>query len=285
MSQAVLHSFLETPLGRALFKAVRPAVHYARHRSNPGVPDDLKLTTVHYKDRSASLRLRRWDAGDALAVQQCFDQAQYDMPDGEQGSAVQVLYRSIVASGRKPLIIDCGANIGASVAWFAMRYPEAHVIAIEPAPDNCDLLRQNTAGMDVDVCEAGVAASDGQAFLINNRGGATMGWQVTSQPTDRPVQLVSVKKLLAQKPAERYAPFLLKVDIEGSEKMLFSGDTSAIDKFPLIILEPHDWMCPGDLVSREFFRFHVEAEREFAMKHENVASIALSRFSQVPASH
>jgi FkbM family methyltransferase len=253
-------------------------LHYVRHCAHPDVPLEQKVAKVHYDGRTASLRIRRWSGWDALAIRQCFDELQYDMPDGAQGAAVKKTYQAIVASGRKPLIIDCGANIGASVRWFAMWYPEAHVIAIEPAPDNFALLRQNTKGLDVDVRHAAIGASDGVAFLVNPRGGdAEMAWQVTSEPSELSVQVLSVKTLLAEKPIDRYVPFLLKIDIEGGEKALFAGDTSAIDLFPLIMMEPHDWMCPGEMVSREFFRFHVDAGREFAMKHENVASLALHR--------
>lgn len=248
-----------------------------RRRANPGLPTEQKMVKVRYKACTASLRCRRWDAGDALAIDQCFNQSQYDMPDGDQGIALERMYQSIVASGRKPLILDCGANIGASVRWFAMRYPEAHLIAVEPAPDNCELLRQNTAGLDIDVRQAGIAAVDGRAFLKNERNGASMAWHITFEPNDRPVDLLSVKTLLASVSADRYVPFLMKIDIEGGEKSLFAGDTSMIDRFPVIIMEPHDWMYPGDPVSREFFRFHVEAGREFSMKHENVASLALNR--------
>ena len=66
---------------------------------------------------------------------------------------------------------------------------------------------------------------------------------------------------------------MLTLDIEGGEKNLFGGDTAAMDAFPLIIMEPHDWMCPGEGTSFSFFRFHAQSGREFAMKHENVASI------------
>lgn len=274
-----LEQFVENPPGRFLFQALRPALHLMRRRAHPNLPLNQKIVTVRYKDDTVSLRCRRWDMCDALAIQQCFEESQYDMPDGDQGIALQRLYETIVASGRKPLILDCGANIGASVNWFAMRYPEAHVIAIEPAPDNCALLRQNTAGLDVDVWEAGIAAADGLAFVVNNHNGASMGWEISFEPGGKPVELLSVKTLLSTVSADRYVPFLLKIDIEGGEKSLFSGDTSAIDRFPIIIMEPHDWMYPGDPVSREFFRFHVEAQREFSMKHENVASIALTRVS------
>jgi hypothetical protein len=65
----------------------------------------------------------------------------------------------------------------------------------------------------------------------------------------------------------------LKVDIEGSEKSVFDGDAGTLNSFPLIIVEPHDWMFPGQMISQPFFRFHLAAGREFCMKHENIASI------------
>ena len=60
---------------------------------------------------------------------------------------------------------------------------------------------------------------------------------------------------------------------QSAEKNLFDGDTESINRFPLIIFEPHDWLMPGQLTSQEFFRFHATSGREFCMKHENVASI------------
>ena len=48
---------------------------------------------------------------------------------------------------------------------FSARYPEAHIVAVEPAPDNFALLRKNCAGLDVDLREAGIGAVDGTARL------------------------------------------------------------------------------------------------------------------------
>jgi 16S rRNA C1402 N4-methylase RsmH len=43
------------------------------------------------------------------------------------------------------LIVDCGANVGYSSAFFLTQFPKAHVIAIEPDPDNFSLLEKNLA--------------------------------------------------------------------------------------------------------------------------------------------
>ena len=88
------------------------------------------------------------------------------------------------------------------------------------------------------------------------------------------VPMLSLATLLAAKPEALYVPFILKIDIEGAETALFDGDCSAVGRFPIIIMEPHDWLLPGQHSSLGFFRFHAAAGREFCVKNENIASIA-----------
>ena len=276
MRKTLVQRLLSTRIGQVLFLPVRPLVRFARRQAHPDVAPGHKVTTVQYNGSPVTLLQRRWSVSDAMAIQQCFVDNQYDILDGKQKQAIESIYTEILSAGRRPLIMDCGANIGASVAWFAKRYPEAHIIAVEPAPGNCDLLRHNTKGLDVEVFQAGIASQDGQAYLINRYEGEEMSFEITAEPTSETVDLLSVMTLLAGKPADRFSPFLLKIDIEGSEKDLFAGDTATINRFPFILMEPHDWLYPGAQVSQSFFRFHVEAGRDFAMKHENVASLALT---------
>jgi len=44
------------------------------------------------------------------------------------------------------LIVDCGANVGYSSAYFLSRFPGARVIAVEPDPANVEICRRNLAG-------------------------------------------------------------------------------------------------------------------------------------------
>jgi FkbM family methyltransferase len=268
----LINRIVSNPLGRIAYYFARPFVHLARRTANPDIPNTHIITKVQYADRTLSIRHRRWNDCDLMAIRQCFKERQYDLPTGPQGVTLQQVYDGIIASGRQPLIVDCGANIGASVAWFAARYPQAHIIAIEPAPENFKLLSLNTVGLDVDLHEAGIAPTDGPAHL---KLGGDMGHRTNNDKEGIPIQMISLPTLLLDKPSSRYTPFLIKIDIEGAEQPLFSGDTSSFDLFPLIILEPHDWMIPGGLISQPFFRFHASADREFCMNHENVASIAL----------
>lgn len=268
-----LDAFTATRAGSIVYKPIQQLVHFSRRRANPGIPLNHELVQVSYRDRHFTIELERWNTSQRLAVDQCFTVNQYEVLSGAQATHIERLYTQILASGKKPLILDCGANIGASVLWFTARYPGAHIIAVEPAPDNFALLRKNCANLDVDLYQAGIGPVDGHASLCN-RLGESMSYQTNTDNDGIDIEMVSVGTLLASKPPSAYSPFLLKLDIEGAEKPLFGGDTSVINQFPLIIIEPHDWLLPGQQTSVEFFRFHAAAGREFHMKHENIASIA-----------
>lgn len=268
-----LNWFTESAFGRALYSPFHAIIRGARRVAHPEVPNDYEVVRVAYRDREFGIVVRRWNASDRMAVDQCFAEAQYDVPWGAHGEHAAELYRAIVASGKTPLIVDCGANIGASVLWFSARYPEAHIVAVEPAPDNFALLRRNCSGVDADLRMAGIGGADGAARLSRKFGGE-MGYRVSEESEGVEVAVLSLETLLASKPGSAYAPFLLKVDIEGAEKSMFTGSAAVLDQFPVIIMEPHDWMLPGQQTSVEFFRFHAAAGREFSMRNENVVSIA-----------
>jgi FkbM family methyltransferase len=262
----------KTRLGRSAFKAVRPLIHAARHIAHPNIPTDQKVTKVSFRGKEFAIRQRRTYA-DFCVIEQCFTHSQYDLPVGAHGALMDRLHQEILDSGRQPLIIDCGANIGCSALWFIARYPKSHIVAVEPAPDNVEILRTNCAGLDIEVCSAGVGAEDGVSRIVDVGSGG-WGYRTSSEGQGPEIPMISIGTILASKPAAQYSPFLLKIDIEGAEKPLFSGAVDSFAKFPLIIIEPHDWLFPGQLSSQEFFRFHVNADREFCMRNENVASIA-----------
>ena len=227
---------------------------------------------MNCRGKQFSLEVRRWGP-DKLVVDQCFSEEQYDLPDRAHGAYLEKVYREIVASGKRPLIVDCGANIGASVVWFHARFPEAHIVAIEPAPDNIALLEKNTRGLEIDLRQAAVGPASGRTWLS---GESDNGWAFRTNDNHEgvAVDVTSIDQVLESKPPSIYVPFLLKIDIEGAERTLFEGNTVVLNSFPLIVMEPHDWMLPGERTSQSFFRFHAAAGREFAMKHENVFSIA-----------
>jgi hypothetical protein len=72
-------------------------------------------------------------------------------------------------------------------------------------------------------------------------------------------------------------PFLIKIDIEGFESDLFSANTEWVDCFPVIIIELHDWMLPGDCNSRNFLQAIAGRSRDFILRGENVVSVSVAK--------
>lgn len=224
----------------------------------------------------ARLFHHRGTPADLAVVQQCFLQPQYACP-GVHGRAIDLGYAAMRARDATPLIVDLGANIGASVVWFAVRYPAARIAAFEPHPDNHRLLLQNRTGLEVEAVQAAVCGTRGRASLVDPGQGE---WSYRLAPGEAglavdclAVDCLALGDCLRARIADRVAPFILKVDIEGSEAALFDHQPELLRRFPVVILEPHDWLLPGSAVSRGFFRWHAAGERDFVLHAENVFSI------------
>jgi FkbM family methyltransferase len=266
-------SLLASTPGKLAVRLAQPFVHKLRRARHPDIPVDHMMTNAEYRGQKFAIEHRRWNEGDKAAVEQCFNKAQYDFPKGPHGEFLERVYEKILSSKRIPLIVDCGANIGASVLWFTARYPKAHIVAVEPAPANFALLKKNCGEFGVDCRQAGIAAEEGSAYLASRIN--DMGFHLSTEVTSEKVELISMSTILRDKPETEYVPFLLKIDIEGAESDLFTGDLSMLQRFPLIVIELHDWLLPGQGSSFAFFRFHAEMKRDFCMNNENVASIAM----------
>jgi FkbM family methyltransferase len=146
------------------------------------------------------------------------------------------------------LIVDCGANVGYSSAYFLSRFPHASIFAIEPDSKNFTQLTKNLAayGDRVECIQAGIwshpcelvfreeAYRDGGAWAVQVRE-AGPGEQSQLSATDIP-------SILQQTGAERIS--LLKVDIERAELHLFDERSRLwIDRCDAIVIELHDDEC------------------------------------------
>jgi len=180
------------------------------------------------------------------------------------------------ARGLRPLIVDAGANIGASPLYFLANLPNARVVAIEPDLANFELLLKNVQGLDVEAIRAALSAGMGRARVLDPGRGH---WAYRTQPiTDDDVSPDSVPRVTVNSIycSHRcgFFPFLVKVDIEGAEKELFSGNTEWVARTPLIIVELHDWMLPKKGTSRSFLQCVANLDRDFITIGNDVFSIA-----------
>ncbi|NML95390.1 FkbM family methyltransferase [Novosphingobium olei] len=160
-------------------------------------------------------------------------------------------YRTILAAGRRPVVLDCGANIGAATVALAELWPRAAFVAVEPDPGNAAMARRNLIGTpNAHVLEAAIGSVPGHAALLNDGDGFAWGVRTTRAASGVPI--ITVRQALEA--VQDGEPFVCKIDIEGFEEDLFARDTGWIDQFEIIMVEPHDWLFPGRRSSRHLQR-------------------------------
>ena len=219
--------------------------------------------------------------GDAGVVDQIFRAADYQIHPDARFQTLTRYATAQAADGKRPLVIDAGANIGASSVYFALQYPTGQVVAVEPEKGNADLLRRNTEGLDIVVREAALGAEPGTAFL-SDPGHSDWGFRVGESGTV-PVAVVSVREILAEAEAARLFPLICKIDIEGGEAALFAKNTEWVDRFALIVIELHDWLFPGDGNSRNFLRALATYDFDVLFRGENVFAFNNRLLAEAPA--
>lgn len=141
------------------------------------------------------------------------------------------------------IIVDAGANIGLAAVFFASRYPQAHILAIEPDLGNVAVLEINTRPYpNVEVVQAGLWGRRAR-LRIENPDDSKWGFRVVE--TDEPggIEALSVPDLMAHLGIDWID--VLKMDIEGSEREVFTSADGWIERVGMIIVETHDHYRPG----------------------------------------
>lgn len=207
-------------------------------------------------------------SSDAETFIDIFRRGAYDFSWLKQYDRVLTRYRDLLATGRKPVIIDAGANVGAASIWFAQAFPEAVIRAVEPDPDNAEVLRLNAGHRaNIEVIQAAIGSEIGHATLTNPDAKA---WSVqTTRDTSGAVPVTTIPAILARND-EAKSLFLVKVDIEGFEADLFKGQLEWLDDVEVVIIEPHDWMLPGSGTSRNFQKAMLDRSFEMVISGENL---------------
>ena len=145
------------------------------------------------------------------------------------------------------LIIDCGAYVGYASAYFLSRFPNSHVVAIEPDPENFSVLSNNLAPYKNRVKLLQAAVWSHPAFLVFSEMKYRDGQRWTTHVREFKVgeapsiTAIDISKILEQSGRQRIS--ILKVDIEGAEGVVFqrgNGVEKWIDRVDVIAIELHD---------------------------------------------
>jgi FkbM family methyltransferase len=236
----------------------------------------LKAHKVGIADGTARIFHCRADTSDYASVRQIFGEKHYCLKNLNRAQEIDEFIARRSAAGERPLIIDAGANIGASAVYFAMTYPGAKVVAIEPEAGNFQLLCKNAVGLDIHCLEAGLSSADGR-IRVTNPDATKWGFQTEPTEDGTGIPCVTVQEIYARECGHRKAfPFIFKIDIEGAEADVFARNIDWVARTPIVMIELHDWLFPKAGTSAGFFRCIAGQPRDIILVGENVFAIAHS---------
>jgi FkbM family methyltransferase len=143
------------------------------------------------------------------------------------------------------LIIDCGANIGCSSAYFLSRFPQSRVIAIEPDPENFSMMKQNlkTYGNRVETKQTAIWSKPAELVFseVTYADGREWTRQVREcQPGESPCMVATdIGTVFKASGYDRIS--ILKIDIEGAEAVVFSTNYQDwLSRVDVLVIELHD---------------------------------------------
>ena len=216
------------------------------------------------KPNLAALRRRLWDkpAGSVIGA----EGYRLQITDGPNAYMqikdvfVRGIYR-FSSTRPDPLIIDGGSNMGVSILGFKHDHPESRVIAFEPDPAICEMLKSNLERNDVarnvTIVNAGLGEADGAASFAAD---GSAGGRVEDGSSVCSIRVERLSKYLCE-PVD-----FLKLNIEGQELPVL-GECAAADKLTHVrqmVIEYHGWaggtQCLGDLLNlldSQGFRYFV----------------------------
>lgn len=139
--------------------------------------------------------------------------------------------------GRAPRVLDLGANIGLFAAYSREQWPDAAITAIEPDPENLELLRATAVDAKVVVVAACAATREGTVRFV--AGEFAESHVATDGSGEDTIELACVDAFRFAQSAD-----LVKMDIEGSEWEILADARFAELGAEALAMEWHDIGCP-----------------------------------------
>lgn len=150
----------------------------------------------------------------------------------------QIVFRRLndfIAGHDRPVILDCGANIGVTTLHYKRLYPKAQITAFEPDPLFAPILRRNLArngASDVQVVESAAWTRTGTApWITEGRDGSRLA--VNRDAGTVAVSTVDLAEYLAG------GVDLLKLDVEGAEFELLPHLAPHLEAVQNVVVEVH----------------------------------------------
>ena len=172
------------------------------------------------------------------------------------------------------VIIDGGANIGLFSVFMKHKFPDAKIISVEPDEENFQLLKENIAGYKDIFCEqAGLWHKQSNIVVHDKHNLGKWGFVVEETSDDSKLKSLTINNLMERHSLDRID--LLKLDIETSEKELFSDNYQTwLPKTKMIVIELHDKLKKG--CSHAFFSAVNESIKDYSYSIRGESTIIIN---------
>jgi FkbM family methyltransferase len=192
-----------------------------------------------------------------------------DMADITTVSAIfyEGEYELDIKSNEVDSIVDLGANIGVSVAYFHLVYPRARIIAVEADPDTFTRLTENCRDMNrVEFVNVAIARKTGPLIFHSNE--SSVSGSIYSRAhgvSEIEVRGITIDDLVRERCLDKVS--ILKFDIEGAEFDAFPASPYVLSSAKAITGEVHPDI--GNKSGEQFLNLFIDMKTKVVPREKN----------------
>ncbi len=202
------------------------------------IDENDEFYIINFKNKfDLKIKLRKFPSSDILAYNQIYGYKEYDPVIAEFNKNFKPNESDTIN------LIDAGSNIGLTSIYFLETYKNIKIVAIEPEDNNFKSLEYNLSNFNnVIKLKAGIWSRDAKLKIVNDfRDKSDWAYRVEESNDNNDLEAFSINTIAKTHKFDIID--ILKIDIEGSEKELFTSPNTNLDflnKTKCIAIEIHD---------------------------------------------
>lgn len=180
------------------------------------------------------LFIRDYEYSDYMVFNQIFNFKEYNI--------VEKMLSLNKNSNKEIVIIDAGANVGYTSAFFLNELKNCKIFGIEPSFENCEIYHSNVKNFNnITIYQNALSEKPNMFYSLDRNFRDGKDWSIATKESDKgEIKGISIAEIISENKLD-YISFL-KIDIEGAERFIFKNenDLSFLKITKIIAIEIHD---------------------------------------------